>query len=394
MDGITTTLRDLIAMKKLAAMRLIAGQQGLDREVNTCCILDYEYDPEFKNKFTYTNFRPGMLLLTSFTYAKDREYLIAEAIKQLIATGISGLAIKNVYHLRIPDSILRYADTRNFPIFMIDDPACFVEPIIFAIHEGIRIRRDIHAQQLMIDTILRLPLGKEEETTRAYALYPMMGHYYLAFYLRMEEVLTPEAWARADGIAREGKNCMIYRYRSGALLLCTADIPDIDEAYGECEDLLKRFTGVFPPCMIGISDLHYSPVELRAAIEESMRASVILREPGIKRHRDIGAYQVLFPAARGGHMRAFCERILEPVLDYDMQNDGRLQKTLFGLIECNGNLRELAQKLDQHENTLRQRLARIAALTKLDFRQMADYEQLSLAVKIRNCLKWYDELGI
>ena len=269
-----------------------------------------------------------------------------------------------------------------------------MEPIIFAIHEGIRIRRDIHAQKLMIDTILRLPLGKEEETTRAYALYPMMGHYYLAFYLRMEEDLTPEAWARADSFARADKNRMIYRYRSGALLLCTVDIPDIDEAYGECEELLRRFSSVFPPCMMGVSDLHYSPVELRAAIEESMRASVILREPGIKRYRDIGVYQVLFPAAGGGRMRAFSERILEPVLDYDVQNDGRLQRTLFGLIECNGNLRELAHKLGQHENTLRQRLARIAALTQLDFRQTEDYEQLSLAVKIRNCLKWYEELGI
>lgn len=393
MDRIVTTLQDLIDMKKLEGMRLVAGQQGLNHEITTCCILDYEYDPEFKNKFTYTNFRPGMLLLTSFTYAKDREYLISDAIKQLIATGISGLAIKNVYHLRIPDSTLRYADSRSFPIFMIDDPGRFVEPIILAIHEGIRIRQDMHYQKLLINKILRLPLGKDEETARAYQLYPMMGRYYLAYYLRMEEELSPEAWTQADGIARGGANCMLYRYRKGALLLCTVEIPDIAEAHRECEPLVKRIVAAFPPCMIGLSDLHYSPVELRAAIEESMRASVIRRDPGLLRYGDTGSYQIMFSALGDRRMRDYSERILAPVLDYDVQNEGRLQKTLFGLVECRGDLHALAEKLGQHENTLRQRLSRIAALTGLDYRNTADYEELSLAVKIRNCVRWHKELG-
>ncbi|HWQ58788.1 MAG TPA: PucR family transcriptional regulator [Clostridia bacterium] len=392
MDQISTTLQDLINMKKLEGMRLVAGQQGLDHEVTTCCILDYEYDPEFKNKFTYTNFRPGMLLLTSFTYAKDREYLISDAIKQLIATGISGLAIKNVYHLRIPDSTLRYADTRSFPIFMIDDPSRFVEPIIYSIHEGIRIRQELHTQKLMINTILRLPLGQQEEIARAYKLYPMMGRYYLAYYFRMDEEISPDAWTQADAIARAGKKCMIYSYRSGALLLCTVEIPDIGEAHKECEPLVAQLVSVFPPCMMGLSELHYSPVELRDAIEESMRASIIRREPGLMRYADMGSYQIMFCALSDKHMRDYSERILAPVFDYDVQNEGRLQKTLFGLVECKGNLRALSEKLGQHENTLRQRLARIEALTGLDFRNTADYEELSLAVKIRNCLKWQEEI--
>lgn len=392
MDQIITTFQDLINMKKMEGMRLVAGSQGLDREVTTCCILDYEYDPEFKNKFTYTNFKPGMLLLSSFTYAKDREYLISDAIKQLIATGISGLAIKNVYHLRIPDSILRYAETRNFPIFMIDDPCKFVEPIIFSIHEGIRVRQDIIRQKLMIDTILRLPLGKVEETARAFALYPMMGKYYSAYFFRTEGQFTFDMWAQADSFTRSFKNCMIYRYRNGALLLCTDEIPDMEEAEKECAELISRLTACFPPCMIGLSELHYGPVELRDAIEEALRASVIIREPGIMHYGAIGSYQIMFSALTDERMKAFSEHILAPVFDYDMQNEGRLQKTLFGLIDCDGNLHVLSDKLGQHENTLRQRLSRIAALTGLDFRKSGDYEQLSLAVKIRNCLNWYEEL--
>lgn len=383
-----TTLQDLINMKKLEGLRLIAGQNGLDREVYTCCILDYEYDPELKNKFSYTNFKPGMLLLTSFMYAKDREYLISDAIRQLIATGISGLAIKNVYHLRIQDSVLRYADSRSFPIFLIDDPGLFVEPIIYSIHEGIGLRRDLHRHGELINAVLRQPLCEEEETTRAYALYPMLGHYFAAFYFRCGEAIPDVAWIAADGIIRPFCKHMIYQFGRGALLLVTAEIPDVDDARRECSAFMDKLISVFPQSSIGMSDIHYSPSELRFAIEESIQASLVLRAQGEMHYKNIGSYQILFSGARDARMKAFSERILNPLFDYDVQNEGRLQKTLFGLIECGGNLHELSDALGQHENTLRQRLARIAALTGLDFRNTQEYEQLSLAVKIHNCIRW------
>ncbi len=383
-----TTIQDLINMKKLDGLRLIAGQNGLDREVYTCCILDYEYDPELKNKFSYTNFKPGMLLLTSFMYAKDREYLISDAIRQLIATGISGLAIKNVYHLRIQDSVLRYADSRNFPIFLIDDPGLFVEPIIYSIHEGINLRHDLHRHKELINAVLRQPLCDEDETSRAYSLYPMLGHYFAAFYFRCDEDIPDVSWITADELIRPFRKHMIYQFGRGALLLVTAEIPDVSDTRRECSAFIDKLVNIFPKSSIGMSNIHYSPTELRCAIEESIHASLVLRTSGEMHYMDTGSYQILFSAVRDPRMKEFSERILSPLFDYDVQNEGRLQKTLFGLIECGGNLHELSDALGQHENTLRQRLARIAALTGLDFRNTQEYEQLSLAVKIHNCIQW------
>ena len=74
--------------------------------------------------------------------------------------------------------------------------------------------------------------------------------------------------------------------------------------------------------------------------------------------------------------------------------NGRLAQTLFGLVECGCNLHLLSKKLGQHENTLRQRLGRIASLTGLDFRKVDQYEQLSLAVKIHNCIEGRGKLPL
>ncbi len=57
-------------------------------------------------------------------------------------------------------------------------------------------------------------------------------------------------------------------------------------------------------------------------------------------------------------------------------------ETLLGFVQCSGNLHELSARSGQHENTLRYRLDKIAALTGLNYRKMSDYEQLALAARV------------
>ena len=65
------TISELQKMGRLNGFRLIAGEKGLNNEVSACCVLDYEFDPELKNKYQHSNFKPGLLVFTSFLYAKD-----------------------------------------------------------------------------------------------------------------------------------------------------------------------------------------------------------------------------------------------------------------------------------------------------------------------------------
>ena len=99
------------------SVRLIAGSDGVSRAVSGVGILDYELMPGLKSKYQRVNFSSDEIVLSTFLYAKDDPYLITEAVKYLVAKGTSGLIIKNVLHIPIPDQAIRYATrgtTRSF----------------------------------------------------------------------------------------------------------------------------------------------------------------------------------------------------------------------------------------------------------------------------------------
>lgn len=49
---------------------LLAGESGLSRGVNSVGILDYELDPSVKDRYICDNFQEGMIVVSTFLYAK------------------------------------------------------------------------------------------------------------------------------------------------------------------------------------------------------------------------------------------------------------------------------------------------------------------------------------
>ena len=115
------TVEDISNFPEFADLKLIAGRGGLNKAVEKCGILDYEFVEGVREKWYNTNFRDeNMIVMTSFLYAKDNEYLIMDAVKNLTSRKCSGLIIKNIFHLPIHENVIRYADTMNFPILVIE----------------------------------------------------------------------------------------------------------------------------------------------------------------------------------------------------------------------------------------------------------------------------------
>lgn len=68
-------------------------------------------------KYANLNFLPERMVVSSLLFAKNAPFMIRDAVKYLISKDASALVIKNVFCLPIHESILRYADSKNFPIF-------------------------------------------------------------------------------------------------------------------------------------------------------------------------------------------------------------------------------------------------------------------------------------
>ena len=124
------SMNELLCFDYFKGLRLLAGRDGLSRPVSSCGMLDYELDPQLNKKFFYTNFKPYTLTLSSLFFAKDNPFQVMDAVKYLVSQEGSGLIIKNVFRLPIHESIIRYADYKNFPLFLMDDFIMFEDVII------------------------------------------------------------------------------------------------------------------------------------------------------------------------------------------------------------------------------------------------------------------------
>jgi sugar diacid utilization regulator len=84
-------------------------------------------------------------------------------------------------------------------------------------------------------------------------------------------------------------------------------------------------------------------------------------------------------------MADFSSSILSPIMDFDLENNGKLMETLGSWSRHGMNFPEAAEELHQHENTLRYRMDKIGQLTGLDFKKAHEAQQLNMAYLISHC---------
>ena len=69
-------------------------------------------------------------MLTTFTYARDNIAIWQQAVKRLDKEKCSGIAIKNVFSMDLPQNIVYYANMHHFPVFLFTDNTLFFEDVI------------------------------------------------------------------------------------------------------------------------------------------------------------------------------------------------------------------------------------------------------------------------
>lgn len=396
---VDVTLKDLIDLNVFDGMKLITGEKGLSRKISSCGILDYELDRSLKDRYVHSNFQEHQFALTTFLYAKDEEYLINDAIKYLVNKKASGLAIKNVYRLTIHDSVLRYAESMDFPIFLIDSTMYF-ENIIISIKDSIELLGNSHFGQTKIDTILYKSLDPVHIRQHALQLNPSFKNNFFIMYFYVQGHLDNQQFFKIHTSFKNSKlnlpSNSLFRYNNGFLLLYSNDFIDSQDQDILLTEIIQTLLDTNTQFAIGVSDLHYRIEEIKQAIHEAFYAALLHHQEHseLLKYEEIGTYKTIFPFAQTETMQRFSERHLNPLRDFDAENTLLLFETLTQFIMCNGNLHELSKKLSLHENTLRYRLDRVAQLTGLNFKKPEHYEQLSLAVKIHICSELLSEFGV
>ena len=122
------TVSDVIKNSSLSAFPVVCGCAGLESEVIKTGIIDYEFSIEgfFENN---KPFGYGDFLVASLMFTNGDESELLKMVEQLIDLKVSGLAIKNIFFKKIPQSIIDLCNNKDFPIVLFDNSLYFEEII-------------------------------------------------------------------------------------------------------------------------------------------------------------------------------------------------------------------------------------------------------------------------
>lgn len=373
------------------SLRLIAGGGGLARSISEVCILDYELMPGLKNKYQRANFSANDLVLSTFLYARDNPYLITDAIKYLVAKGTSGLVIKNVLHLTIPEQAIRYANVRNFPVFLVTSDDLFFDTVIYSVDQRIQELSSSSFAQSTIDALLRDADDPDAVRRHALMLNPSFKSAFVTLYAELDEPLTLDEFQRLEheyhkqGLA--ACEHMLACYDGGVIGVVSADperVLDLDAVERQFRKAAIFERCGIVPAGIGISARHFTLEELAQSVTEAMQAARFARHRGgaTIRFDHLGLFRALLPFVGTDPLRQYAARILDPLSEHDSEHGSALEETLRSFVACGRSVAETARALGQHANTVRYRLEKISTLTGLDYRRADDSDQLALACRI------------
>lgn len=383
-------VQDIFKTAEYSKLRLLAGENGLYNKVTGCGILDYEFDEDVIDKYKHTNFVEGQLVLSSLLYTKDNEFMLLEAVKNLISKRCSGLIIKNIFKVNISSNVLRYADQHNFPIFIIKADELFFENIIVDVTSMIDNYKSMHHFEKRVDILLNSNSNNKILENLAKEINPSFGSDLIVIYFSSKTKDYARDFFSDQQFFIENDLLSIsdrmFYYKNGFMIILSREmfhelrIVNIIEPLMKHQNIISKFT-------VGISNVHHNLACLKKAIDEALSAAILsfINSGEVMYYNDLGVYQLLLPFIGSDIYQDYRMFFIKNIHEYDSENQTTLYNTMVSFVLCNGDVDETAKKLEMHKNTVRYRIDKISKIIGQNILHKASYEKVALAIKIDIC---------
>jgi purine catabolism regulator len=125
-------------------------------------------------------------------------------------------------------------------------------------------------------------------------------------------------------------------------------------------------------------DIHESYAEAQKAI----KLSRVLKKDKIIFYDDLGIYKLLEDFSETDSIKEFYDSYLGSLIQYDDEHNAELLHTLESLIKNDWNIKETAEKLFVHYNTVKYRMKRISKILGIDLQDPEQKFNLALSLKL------------
>ena len=358
-------IKELFRLQNIHRLRLIAGQDGLERTVTEAVL--FEYDP---SRVQLPDFYRGDLVVTTLAYARGDAKLVAHSLQALMNQGIAGLMVKTAYFSELPQAVITLANRLGTPVFLFDDT--YIEEVILQVTDLIRGKRHFAGFEQDVDALMRGDLTEEQTRERARRIDPLGQSSYRIYAVSPKErmiTLDDKLYALMETDADAAHRCMFIEWRRMMLALCREeDGLSAQEALMRFGDLLTRAGVDRQSVVIGQSDLREARAQMGASLCEAVyaaRAAKLCGKAELAAH-ELGLYAYLFPMSENPFVCDRCRRGLSAIREYDAQNHTNLEQTALVYVKENMEIAAAAKVLFQHPNTVRYRLSKIQRIIGME----------------------------
>lgn len=358
-------IKELFRLQNIHRLRLIAGQDGLERTVTEAVL--FEYDP---SRVQLPDFYRGDLVVTTLAYARGDAKLVAHSLQALMNQGIAGLMVKTAYFSELPQAVITLANRLGTPVFLFDDT--YIEEVILQVTDLIRGKRHFAGFEQDVDALMRGDLTEEQTRERARRIDPLGQSSYRIYAVSPKErmiTLDDKLYALMETDADAAHRCTFIEWRRMMLALCREeDGLSAQEAFTRFGDLLTRAGVDRQSVVIGQSDLREARAQMGASLCEAVyaaRAAKLCGKAELAAH-ELGLYAYLFPMSENPFVCDRCRRVLSSIREYDAQNHTNLEQTALVYVKENMEIAAAAKVLFQHPNTVRYRLSKIQRIIGME----------------------------
>ena len=397
------SIRDVLLLPRLQAMRLRAGQAGEHHTVRWPYVAENESIAEWV--------LGGELVFVTGINQLRSEANLCQLVREAHERRCAGLAILTgpEYIREIPDSVLHEADRLGLPL--IEQPYAlpmivvteaigsalvqaqwlgssrqqFVEHLLegHLADDAVRAHR---AASLAIDLrqprqVLVLTLGGSAALFRSYA--PDMAETLLQSF--RQGVLSHLTRA----LAELGEPWPIVSQAEQWLaLLPAASSDEAQRNRGLVEQLLHTLNDGDTPLRVfgGLSAVCPQARDLPRGLTQARQALVAAQSfperLGLCCFEELGVLELLVAIRDRSLLDRFVQTTLGPLLQHDHGHHAALTPTLEAWTQANGNLVAAAQRLNVHRNTLNYRMQQIQTLTGLDLNDAQHRLNIAIALMI------------
>lgn len=393
------SVREIIALKEFKVFKLVAGVSGLDNQIKSVGILDYEYalqDGDHPRKWT---FRKWDFVISSLLFARGHPELLISAVRDLCNDQIAALAVKNVCYEELPQEVITYADEHRLPIFIFGRDDAYFEDIVVTLKEKIKERDNLEFQEHQIHMLLKGKLDLKAQRELNQKLLPDRVTPYRVIYCYIKDIGQKirdyRRYYPGNRISDKRREC--FYYKNGCFMIyysnSRTDIGSSKEMQ-QCMSFIKeRLLMKTEDYWIGIGEIKDNTEDLTDAMIESVCAQQYgkLYDRSKTVFHEMGIYQILLPCFRQKWFVNYSNKIIDTILEFDRHNNGDLYKTMKAYVKNYGNIQNVADHFFMHKNSIRYRINKVRELTGME--EDASFDtQIFLAFMIDELKQWFEEI--